>query len=333
MNRNFLLYIALAVLAIAAAIILAVVLPEGSLDRNLETEIQSSTGKVEIPLSIEREALPAFDVVRVNPKGDAVIAGRATAGAKVTVLDGGIEIGSVIADSRGEWVLLPSKPLASGNRTLTLIETRQDGVVIESNKEVIISIPEYLENNNDQGLVVLSPRDSKEPSRVLQAPSSNLEEIPQDLKNSNAEVGIESIDYDDAGEMIIAGRGKPGSALNIYVNDKYLGTVRIDESGLWELRPGKKIMPGKHTFRVDRVNEFGDVLGRIETPLTRMRLEEVVLGSASVVVQPGNSLWRIARRAYGGGINYTIIYEANRDLIRDPNLIYPGQIFSMPELN
>jgi len=54
-------------------------------------------------------------------------------------------------------------------------------------------------------------------------------------------------------------------------------------------------------------------------------------GPASVVVQPGNSLWRIARRLYGSGWQYTVIYAANRDQIRDPDLIYPGQIFDVPE--
>lgn len=49
-----------------------------------------------------------------------------------------------------------------------------------------------------------------------------------------------------------------------------------------------------------------------------------------MIVQPGNSLWRIARRTLGGGIHYSEIYQANRDQIRDPNLIYPGQIFTVP---
>ena len=48
------------------------------------------------------------------------------------------------------------------------------------------------------------------------------------------------------------------------------------------------------------------------------------------VVQPGNSLWRIARRLYGKGVHFTIIYEANRTEIEHPDLIYPGQIFTTP---
>jgi nucleoid-associated protein YgaU len=49
-----------------------------------------------------------------------------------------------------------------------------------------------------------------------------------------------------------------------------------------------------------------------------------------IVIQPGNSLWRISRVIYGRGIEYTVIYEANRTQIRNPDLIYPGQIFATP---
>ncbi|MCK5276640.1 MAG: LysM peptidoglycan-binding domain-containing protein, partial [Alphaproteobacteria bacterium] len=52
-----------------------------------------------------------------------------------------------------------------------------------------------------------------------------------------------------------------------------------------------------------------------------------------VVVQPGNSLWRLARRTLGEGTRYTVIYQANRDRIRDPDLIYPGQVFEVPRTN
>ena len=49
-----------------------------------------------------------------------------------------------------------------------------------------------------------------------------------------------------------------------------------------------------------------------------------------VIVQPGNSLWRLARRAYGKGFAYTVIYRANAAAISDPDLIFPGQIFQIP---
>ncbi len=53
-------------------------------------------------------------------------------------------------------------------------------------------------------------------------------------------------------------------------------------------------------------------------------------GPQSVTVQPGNTLWAIAEANYGEGIKYVEVFQANRDKIRDPDLIYPGQIFTVP---
>jgi nucleoid-associated protein YgaU len=59
-------------------------------------------------------------------------------------------------------------------------------------------------------------------------------------------------------------------------------------------------------------------------PATNMKSER------NVIVQPGNSLWRLAYKAYGKGTQYTTIFLANKDQIKDPDLIYPGQVFAMP---
>jgi nucleoid-associated protein YgaU len=49
-----------------------------------------------------------------------------------------------------------------------------------------------------------------------------------------------------------------------------------------------------------------------------------------ITIQPGNTLWRLSRDLYGAGRNYTIIFDANRSQIRNPRLIYPGQILTAP---
>lgn len=50
----------------------------------------------------------------------------------------------------------------------------------------------------------------------------------------------------------------------------------------------------------------------------------------TVTVQPGFTLWGIAQERYGDGVLYVQVFEANRDKIKDPDLIYPGQVFSVP---
>jgi nucleoid-associated protein YgaU len=51
---------------------------------------------------------------------------------------------------------------------------------------------------------------------------------------------------------------------------------------------------------------------------------------ATMVVSRGDSLWRISRVTYGAGMRYAVVYKANRDQIRNPNRIYPGQLFVLP---
>ncbi len=51
----------------------------------------------------------------------------------------------------------------------------------------------------------------------------------------------------------------------------------------------------------------------------------------TVTVQPGYTLWGIAKRNFGHGILYVQVFEANRDKIRNPDLIYPGQVFTIPD--
>ena len=58
--------------------------------------------------------------------------------------------------------------------------------------------------------------------------------------------------------------------------------------------------------------------------------ETVTPVTGKVVIQPGNNLWQISRVIYGQGRQYTVIYDANKEQIRDPDRIYPGQIFETP---
>ena len=63
---------------------------------------------------------------------------------------------------------------------------------------------------------------------------------------------------------------------------------------------------------------------------TRPLAPLVLKPTVSVRVERGNSLWRIARRQYGKGVLYSVIFDANRDQIENPDLIYPGQVFFVP---
>ena len=56
----------------------------------------------------------------------------------------------------------------------------------------------------------------------------------------------------------------------------------------------------------------------------------VGIGLTTVIIQPGYTLWAVARKTYGLGMQYVRIYHANKDQIKDPDMIFPGQVFSLP---
>lgn len=264
-------------------------------------------------------APPTFDVVRVTTDGNAVIAGRAAPGQMVEILDGDRIIGSVKADDRGEWVFVPQDPLLPGNRQLSLRVVDDVTGVIESDQIVMVVVPER--GSTDDTFAVAASKQASEPSLVLQSPGSSSPSI----------LGIDAVDYDNTGEFSLSGRAAPDALVNVYLDNTYIGTAQADADGRWHLIPETRVKPGQYTLRADQVDAKGAVQERVTMPFMRdERIPELVAGSF-YVVQPGNSLWRIARRVYGEGLTFTVIYKANKDQIGDPDLIFPGQIFTLPE--
>jgi len=132
---------------------------------------------------------------------------------------------------------------------------------------------------------------------------------------------------------VLFGRAPADTTVQIYIENKLMGRTRSTPEGRWLLVPAEKVEPGLYTLRLDELGTDGRVATRIELPFQRAAIEPGDATQSSLVVQPGESLWRIARRIHGRGTAYTLIYEANRDQIRDPDLIYPGQVFSITRLN
>lgn len=260
---------------------------------------------------------PTFDIVRVGPNGRAVIAGRAEPGAQVVVRDGAREVGQARADGRGEWVLLPDAPLAPGGRELTLA-SRTPGKAEAQGDSVLLSVPAPASSAAPAPPPVALLVPGAGAPRLLGAPAAP------------AALGLSRVDYDERGEMRFAGTAPPGAPVRVYVDNAPAGEATADAQGRWGLVPGASVAAGQHRLRVDQLGPAGRVQARVELPFQRSSLSVAELASGRSIVQPGENLWRIARHVYGTGVRYTVIYLANRDQIRDPKRIFPGQALAVP---
>jgi nucleoid-associated protein YgaU len=258
---------------------------------------------------------PSFDVVRINPQGQAVIAGRAAPGAQVTILDGDREIGHVTADRNGEWVFVPSDPLPPGDHQLSLAERLPDNTTRKSDGVVAMVVPEH--NQPAGSLAVLVPRDGAGPARALQLPPAAAGKLTLDV-----------IQYDAAGKVQLFGRAPPKARVDVFVEDRHAASATASTEGEWSARLTETLPVGHYHLRCEATGEDGKALGQLALIFDR---RAPPAGYAAVDIQPGNNLWRIAQRSYGDGLRYAEIYQANREQIHDPNLIYPGQVFAVPE--
>jgi nucleoid-associated protein YgaU len=280
---------------------------------------------------------PSFDTVRVETGGETVIAGRAEPGTEVVAKLNGQVVATTTANSDGAFVMIPDKPLPAGAGTLSL-ETKQQGLVQVSEATVAIAVKP--QGQGESTVAVLVPN---QPTKILQAPASP----------SNSVV-LDAIDYDSAGNIIFAGRAQPGSTIRLYVDNAISGEINADGSGKWQFSGTSAVPAGTHMLRADEIGVDGKVANRVELPFMREAVAAVAAATTStalpaveavpavtpvvaavpqptkIVIQPGNNLWTISRELYGAGKNYTVIFEANKDQIRDAKLIYPGQIITAP---
>ncbi len=286
--------------------------PAADATRSGETEQAASQG-----------VSPSFDIVRVEPDGTAVIAGRAEPGASVSVVVDGKPLVAEKANERGEWAIVVEDPISPGDHNVTL-SSNANGKTVVSDQSVAISLPD---RKDEKPLIVLSKKG--EASKILQAPEKTPEAksesqvaaqqpataepagssesgqttaqtapatgetitaVAPSATRSTGGLALKTVDYDDRGNMIFTGTAMPEETVRIYVNNKPIADAKADLSGVWTLRVVKEIEPGNHNLRVDQLGKDSKVASRIELPFTRVDPERVIAalnqGKVPKVKQP-----------------------------------------------
>jgi nucleoid-associated protein YgaU len=302
------------------------------------------------------DGAPAFDVARIEPTGETVIAGRAAPGATVELLRDGQLHDRAVADQSGQFTMVPPR-LPPGTYGLTLRSTQPDGKQMTSKQGVAVTLAPS-PNDRPPAMAMMTP------GKPISAPSQAAPE-----PTSGAAV-VEAIGVDPSGKFHMTGRAAPGSIVKLYLNDSFVASVTAGADARFAITINDGVTPGSYRVRLDEMAaNSGAVRGRVEMPFNVP--DRVVTGStattppgqsdvgapkqpqvaaavptdlpdrsapsavvvpkiATATVSRGDSLWRLSRISYGVGMRYAAIYNANRKQIRNPNLIYPGQTFVVP---
>lgn len=287
---------------------------------------------------------PGISSFRLEPDGRMLVAGRAQPGWDISILLDGQSLKTLIPDAGGEFVEFLTLEASQEPRVLSLsMHSPQTGENIVSADEIIIApaatAPPENEAEISQQEIADLPDDEPVQTvllsdesgvRVLQAPRP--EDAAPEVMSS---VALDAITYSDAGKVALSGRAQGGGFIRVYLNNEPITSLRVAPGGQWHTELSD-VDSGVYTLRVDELDDQGNVTSRVETPFKREAQHLVGDAGApsrsvrAVTVQPGNTLWEISRERYGEGPMYVRIFEANRDRIRDPDLIYPGQVFTVP---
>lgn len=304
------------------------------------------------------DGVPAFDVARIEPSGEAVIAGRTTPGATVELLRNGELHDRAVADQSGQFVMVPPK-LPAGTYDLTLRSREPDGKQTTSRQSVA---------------VVIEPKATDRPVVALITPNKPTVVLsqPDSPKPTTGAVIVEAVEIEPGGKFHVSGRARAGATVRLYLNDSFVAPVTAGADGRFAVTINEGVAPGSYRVRVDELeSNSSTVRARAEVPFNvpeqagtgtvlaqaaASRRTDIAAaqqpqlaaaggtvlpdgGSPSAVVVPkiatttvsrGDTLWRLSQATYGVGTRYATIYKANRQQIRNPNLIYPGQVFVMP---
>jgi len=262
---------------------------------------QSSFNKDNIDLT--------FDVVRLDTNGDVVIAGKTIPNIKVDILDGNETLASVISDSNGDWVWISDNPLPEGIKRFNLRH-------FDGENEFV----------SKQNVIILREKNDNIASKILRFSKNSSIEI---INNNEKILGLtlDIAEYLNNNTLMLTGRTKPNSLVKLFFSKNFMEESISDNYGIWKIEL-KKLEHLDNNLIITTEIEGQKI--RLKTKIFEEKIDPNFTFEKEITVKNGNSLWRIARKTLGGGIYYSEIYKNNIKEIENPDLIFPGQVFNIP---
>ena len=328
--------------------------------KDSDTSLQPPNATPAAPLTI--------DLARVKPDGAAVFAGTAAPNAKIRIFEGDILLGETVANANGEWVIVLEKSLAAGQHLISVAMERSDGTTEMADRSLAVEIYQGTET---KPLVALLPETETEVPVLIQSPddvdtakpaaaaseaivaddaklaAAAMPEITraapakpqaksqivasQIATSQIAALAPSAIVWRDASSILISGTSRGG--IRVTVNDAkgQFGEALVLADGAWQVAGSLDMDIAVSQLRFLLFDDVNQIIARYDLPVKARDLAKGQDGSPLVVVNKGDMLWRIAYQQMGKGVRYVDIVRRNKQDIINPDLIYPKQIFAVPQ--
>lgn len=200
-------------------------LPDFIVEDYMETnEIENLAGNIEKNkqsnnLIVDKNTQLTFDIIRVSPDGDTVMAGQSEPDVHIYLYENKKEISSFFADPNGEWIWISDDPLTQGVKVFTIKFRDRDGEEHWSNQEIYI----------------LDDKSSKLKPKVVKISSNNFDDIDvynQDYIDNG--ITLDLLSYKPGKKFTISGRAPSNTILNLFSNELFIAKIKSDFNGHWK---------------------------------------------------------------------------------------------------
>ena len=274
-----------------------------------------------------------LEVIRVRPDGSLVIAGKGLPYSKIEIISNSEVIAVTTSDKIGDFVAVPQNQLKGGEYFLSFRQTTEDNKVVIANKSIAINVTG---KEDDVPIVAIVDSQGKLGAKVIQAPgleqkeNTNTKDITTNTKiTQEPQIKILAITHDSkVGQLVLSGIAYNGVQVNAGFTGKETSSTKII-NGEWILSIPGKLIAGKQKVFAVLLGKSGKVLSKNSIKISGKSIENAN-GKTLIIVQKGDALWNIAYQRLGLGNRYIDIVKLNKDKIKNPDLIYPKQLFIIP---
>lgn len=301
--------------------------------------------------------VPGFDVLRVEPDGSTVIAGRAQPNTKLEIVNGETVVGTADVGATGDFAAIFDKPLPAGDYQLTLRSVGENGVTKSSEEVATVSIPK-----DKTGELLAMVSKPGEASRIITKPVADattaasgqvakVEPSPATAETAagiakpadtavstlatgnvaaaaatgdKSIVGVSAVEIEGK-KIFVAGNAKAGALVRIYADDTLVGETKTDEQGRFVVDGTIELPVGNHTIRADMMGADGSKVElRAAVPFDRP------VGDQVAAVAQGNAQGSVV--PFDGGSFDGLRLEATKALSLLKGLFAGGKVPTAEEL-
>ena len=207
---------------------------------------------------------------------------------------------------------------------------------------VIVQTPnQFTENqatikSGDTGIV---SNDGSDEERLRSVAS--VLDTADEISNIEAEpefIQIRSLSWENKSTLRLSGFASGGYSMQAYFDNQFIASIELDKAPTdnkayrWSMVTEALMQPNRNYYLLaELIDKNGNFIKKSSINVSLEALAIGEDGSEMMVIHKGDALWRIAYRAYGQGVRYIDIFKRNNERINDPNLIFPNQIFAIPD--